>query len=129
MDHLNRARQEQQLKQQQDQQQQQQQMMLKPQLKESPLPRSITSGGLHPDGAQRMSPSLAALVSATMRGAMSLPLNGGGAAGGGGGGGVGGVPGAGAMLNPPSSAGMAVPIRRRLSEKPNLPSANAGSAI
>ena len=93
--------------------------MLKPQLKESPLPqRSITSGGLHPvDGSQRMSPSLAALVSATMRGAIS----------GGVGNAVGGVTGGGgAMLNPPSAAGMALPIRRRLSEKPNLPSANSG---
>lgn len=127
MDHLNRARQEQQLKQQQEHhQQQQQQMMMKPQLKESPLPRSMTSVGLHPDGSQRMSPSLAALVSATMRGAMALPLNGGAAIGGGG---VGGVGGGASMLNPPSSAGMAVPIRRRLSEKPNLPSANAGNYI
>jgi hypothetical protein len=109
MDHLNRARQQ--------QQQQQQQQTKENQPSRPPVNGSFGSASIPPvpnsslgTDAHRMSPSLAALVSATMRGAMSLPLHPHGPNG---------HPHP-SLLTPPPA-----PPRRRLSEKPNLPS-NAG---
>ena len=119
MDHLNHERQMQQKKQQQQHQQQQQKQQTQLLSKENRLsggsatvlnpllPAAASMNQMTPDNAHRLSPSLAALVSATMRGAMALPVH------------------QSSHLTPPI-ASMSVPFRRRLSDKPNLPS-NAGT--
>ena len=124
MDHLNRARQ---------QQQQQQQQQQTPPPKQSPVK---TSGSRPPPAApssesshlplqqqqhHRMSPSLAALVSATMRGVMNPATA---------------APHHHLLLHPPTSAGAQTAMsqqsqsqsRRRLSEKPNL-APNSGKLL